>query len=164
MAHKPTGNPNGRPCVYRYIDDETGSVKYVGIVHKSSLQKRLTAHRFCDSWALDACWRIEYFECENRSEAEAFESHLISLYGTDKYYNKAKKAWGVNRFLPDVESWWKIAEIPRYDCVLTMRLAIEAKRLIREGNYDIALKLLDCIEFSKEGESDGKNGQTADSN
>ncbi len=55
-------------------------------------------HMNNDNWANDACWRVEYFECENCSEAEAFESHLIALYETWRYYNKAKCDWGENRW------------------------------------------------------------------
>lgn len=136
-----------KPCVYRYIDAESGITKYVGIVYKSDLEKRLMAHASKDLWALDGCWKVEYFECENRSEAEAFESHLIALYETHKYYNKAKTNWGLNRFLPDVEKWWKVAVLPKYDNLETMRFTLFIRGLIRQGRRKDALFLLDFIDF-----------------
>jgi hypothetical protein len=67
----------------------------------------MSLHRQCDIWKDLGIWRIEYFECENKSEAEAFESHLIALYGTDKYFNTNKVGWGLNQYLPDIENKWK---------------------------------------------------------
>lgn len=136
-----------KSCVYRYVDTTDNVVKYVGIVHKSKLEKRLLAHANNDKWALNGCWRVEYFECENRSEAEAFESHLIALYETHKYYNKAKTNWGLNRFLPDVEKWWKVAVLPKYDNLETMRFALFIRNLIRQERREDALFLLDFIDF-----------------
>ena len=77
--------------VYRYIDADDNKIKYVGIVYGKSLGEWITAHASQDDWRYKGNWRIEYFECETRSEAEAFESHLIALYKTYEYYNKAKK-------------------------------------------------------------------------
>ena len=136
-----------KPCVYRYIDTTDNVVKYVGIVHKSKLEKRLMAHANNDEWALNGCWKVEYFECENRSEAEAFESHLIALYGTDKYYNKAKTGWGINRFLPDVESWWKIARLPDFNDLETLNFSLEIRKLIRQNKRKEVLFMLNFLEF-----------------
>lgn len=147
-----------RPCVYRYVDASTNVVKYVGIVYKSSLERRIVAHMNNDNWANDACWRVEYFECENRSEAEAFESHLIALYETWRYYNKAKCDWGQNRFLPDIEKSWKVAVLPKYDDLETMRLVSFIKDLIRKGKKDEALFWFDFLDF--EEKTDGKNWET----
>jgi len=146
-----TGRPKieidqNKPCVYRYVDNESGIIKYVGIVYKGGLEKRLMVHANTDAWALDACWKVEYFECETRSEAEAFESHLITLYGTDKYYNKAKANWGINKYLPDVESMWKIAVTPHFADIETLNIAILIRKLIRAGKREEALLLLDLLE------------------
>ena len=80
----------GKPCVYRYIDKKDGIVKYVGIVYKQSLQKRIQDHLYNDEWCKNGNWKIEYFECETKSEVEAFEAHLIALYKTEKYFNKVE--------------------------------------------------------------------------
>ena len=136
-----------KPCVYRYVDTESGITKYVGIVYKGSLEKRLTAHMCMDPWANDACWKVEYFECKNRSEAEAFESHLIALYETHKYYNKANANWGLNRFLPDVEEWWQIAVMPKYENLEIMKFALFIRDLIRQERRKDVLFLLDFIDF-----------------
>lgn len=138
-----------KPCVYRYVDMDTGVTKYVGIVHKSNLEKRLVAHASKDWWAMDACWKVEYFECENRSEAEAFESHLIALYGTHKYYNKAKTNWGINKYLPDVENWWRTAVMPKYADMTTLLLATIIRKLIKAGKKEEVLSLLELIEIER---------------
>ena len=138
-----------KPCVYRYIDTTDNVVKYVGIVHKSKLEKRLLAHANNDEWALDGCWKVEYFECENRSEAEAFESHLIALYETHKYYNKAKANWGINKYLPDVESWWKPAVNPTCADFETMREFRKFKKAVAERNYEEAKRLFESFEITR---------------
>ena len=136
-----------KPCVYRYIDTTDNVVKYVGIVHESKLEKRLLAHANNDKWALNGCWKVEYFECENRSEAEAFESHLIALYGTHKYYNKAKANWGVNKYLPDVESWWKTAQLPKFNDMGILHFSIIVRKLIRQNMRKEALFMLNLLEI-----------------
>lgn len=138
-----------KPCVYRYIDTTDNVVKYVGIVHKSKLEKRLLAHANNDKWALNGCWKVEYFECENRSEAEAFESHLIALYKTYKYYNKAKANWGINKYLPDVEKWWKPAMNPTCADFETMREFRKFKKAVAERNYEEAKRLFESFEITR---------------
>lgn len=91
-------------CVYRYTDMSDGIIKYVGIVYKGTIANRHKTHTRED-WYIDGQFLVEYIVVKNRSEAEAIESHLISLYGTDKYYNKAKAGWGINSFLPTEYQW-----------------------------------------------------------
>lgn len=141
---------NTLPCVYRYIDTDDRVVKYVGIVHKSDLDSRLTAHLYRDNWCKEGNWDIEYFECQNRSEAEAFESHLIAVYETWKYYNKSKANWGANRFLPNVETWWKPARISAFKDSETMKAAFYVRSLIRDGKIDLAKSLLDMFVFEED--------------
>ena len=97
--------------VYRFIDETDNIIKYVGITRRDRIYDRMSLHKLYDSWKDLGIWRIEYFECENKSEAEAFESHLITLYGTDKYFNTMKVGWGLNQYLPDVENKWKLYEV-----------------------------------------------------
>ena len=137
------GRPRKEMCVYRYVDKNDGIVKYVGIVYNSTLERRIAVHKSMDPWALGGNWRIEYFECESRAEVEAFEAHLIALYGTDKYYNKAKKSWGINRFLPDVEGWWNVAEETTFEDKLTWKLSLTIKALIKRKMYKEVRELLD---------------------
>ena len=59
-------------------------------MYKQSLQKRIQDHLYSDEWCKNGNWEIEYFECETKSEVEAFEAHLIALYKTEKYFNKVK--------------------------------------------------------------------------
>ena len=92
--------------VYRYRDNTDGIIKYVGIVYGKTrtLAMRIYEHLLNDEWCNDN-FTIEYIteDIDNRSEAECFESHYISLYETDKYFNKAKSGWGINKYLPDRE-------------------------------------------------------------
>ena len=59
-------------------------VKYIGIVHNNNrtLEQRIKEHAK-DKWYIGKDWMIEYVKLATRSEAEAFESHYISKYGTD---------------------------------------------------------------------------------
>jgi hypothetical protein len=91
-------------CVYRYIDMSDGTIKYVGIVCNGTVANRHKAHSK-EEWYVDGQYLVEYIVVNNRSEAEAIESHLISLYGTDQYYNKAKTGWGINALLPTEFDW-----------------------------------------------------------
>ena len=131
--------------VYRYIDESDGIIKYVGIVYKRMIDVRIKAHASVDDWRDKGNWRVEYFECENRSVAEAFESHLIALYGTDKYYNKAKKGWGINKYLPDVESWWQIYSESRFTSYESMIVGLAIRKLIKMKKFNEASELLACI-------------------
>ena len=53
--------------VYRYIDENDGIIKYVGIVYKRMIDVRIKAHASVDDWRDKGNWRVEYFECENRT-------------------------------------------------------------------------------------------------
>ena len=133
--------------VYRYIDLADGIVKYVGIVHKTELWRRLAQHAYVDDWCKNGRWNIQYFECRNRSEAEAFESHLIALYGTGRYFNKVKSTWGINGFLPNVETWWKTASIQPFADLETYRMSLIFRRLLRDKKFDEAHWLYQFFEF-----------------
>lgn len=120
-----------------------------GIVYKNSLDKRIQDHYYTDDWCFGKRWTIEYFECDTRSEAEAFESHLISLYGSDKYYNKAKSNWGINRFLPDVEKLWKVAETSDFSDQETLEAALLFRLFLRNKEIEKARQIYQFFEFSE---------------
>ena len=95
--------------VYRYTDLLDEKIKYVGIVwsENRTLLQRILEHEKNDEWCKKGQFRIEYIT-ENilsRTDAEYFESHYISLYETDKYYNTKKSGWGVSSFLPERDDW-----------------------------------------------------------
>lgn len=119
--------------VYRYRDKEDGIIKYVGIVYGKTrtLEARLREHLHNDDWC-NKNFSIEYInvDIDNRSEAEAFESHYISLYETYKYFNKAKQHWGINKYLPDRESDFTeyISPYLKHD-LMTL--------YVTRGNYDV---------------------------
>ena len=96
--------------VYRYIDKEDNIIKYVGIVYGKcrTLKNRIEEHKTQDWWAKGKSFKIEYIteKIETRTDAEYFESHFISLYNTDKWFNKSKAGWGVSLFLPNRENDW----------------------------------------------------------
>lgn len=97
--------------VYRYIDKSDGIIKYVGIVwsENRSLKQRIKEHSINDFWCKKSEWYIEYIEenINSRTDAEYFEAHYISLYETDKYYNKSKSGWGISSYLPNRENEWE---------------------------------------------------------
>ena len=94
--------------VYRYIDLKDNITKYIGIITSKSknrcLEDRLKEHNTRDKWA-KGNYRIEYFLVKSRTDAEAFESHLIAYYKTYEYHNKAKKDWGLSAYLPTNIDW-----------------------------------------------------------
>ena len=94
--------------VYRYINKETKQIEYIGIVYsdKKILLDRMVEHSKEEKFQ-DKEWKIQYFECENRSVAEAWESHLIEKYETYKYLNVCKKGWGLNPYIPNDEDLWQ---------------------------------------------------------
>ncbi len=95
--------------VYRYIDKADGIIKYVGIVWGESrtLKDRIREHKN-DPWNKNINWLIQYITANinTRTDAEYFEAHYVSLYGTDKYFNKSKAGWGTSSFLPNREEEW----------------------------------------------------------
>jgi hypothetical protein len=93
-------------CVYRYIDINDNIVKYIGIVNQGTLPNRHKTHQRED-WYKEGTYLCQYIQLNNQSETEALESHLITYYGTDQYYNKAKAGWGLNSFIqtPNEEEW-----------------------------------------------------------
>lgn len=96
--------------IYRYTDIADNIIKYVGIVwgKNRTLIQRVIEHKKNDEWCRTRNWKIEYITngIDTRSEADAFESHYISLYNTSKYFNIAKDNYGVNKYLPDRENDW----------------------------------------------------------
>ena len=136
--------------VYRYTDIDDGIIKYVGIVwsENRTLNQRIKEHSQNDVWCRDKEWEIEYI-CEDinsRTDAEYFEAHYISLYGTDKYFNERKSGWGVSSFLPNRENDWK-----KYD--VAHRKVIPNKTI---SEIDMAKILTDKL-FSLEDDKDRLN-------
>lgn len=95
--------------VYRYTDLADGIIKYVGIVWSDNrtLSERINEHDLNDEWCKVRRWKIEYIteNITTRTDAEYFEAHYISLYGTDQYFNSKKSGWGVSSFLPKRDDW-----------------------------------------------------------
>ena len=139
-------------CVYRYIDCADDTIKYVGIVRKATLKDRIMAHFCSDEWAKEKIWRVEYFECETQSEVEAFEGHLISLYGTGKYYNKSKASWGLNKYLPDIESKWKLVYKSNALDIETAKEILRFRKLVREKRLDDAMEIFKEFIFVEDAE------------
>lgn len=138
-------------CVYRYTDIDDEIIKYVGIVRKGNLAERLATHEREDDWCKNKAWFIEYFECETQSEVEAFEAHLIALYGTDKYFNIKKAGWGINKYLPNIEDWWKPATFPICQDFETMRELIKFKQAIKDRDIEKVEKIYNEFIFNYEG-------------
>jgi hypothetical protein len=94
--------------VYRYVDKNDQVVKYIGIVYgkNRTLRQRIKEHFLHDSWCNEN-FIIEYIyeNIKTRTDAEYLESHYISYYNTDKYYNIAKSGWGTSSFIPERNDW-----------------------------------------------------------
>lgn len=100
--------------VYRYVDIVDNIIKYVGIVYgeSRSLEQRINEHKN-DYWYKNSIWKVEYLDIEirTRTDAEFYESHFISYFQTDKYYNISKSGWGVSDLISNDESQWKTFQI-----------------------------------------------------
>ena len=93
---------------YKYTDLADNIVKYIGIVQVEgrTVSKRAKDHFYAPKdkeWFREKIWKIEYIYCKTRSDCEALENHCIALYGTYKYYNKAKANWGLCTFIGDIK-------------------------------------------------------------
>jgi hypothetical protein len=138
--------------VYRYIDKRDEIIKYVGIVWSDNrtISERCIEHLKNDEWCNEE-YRIEYIERDihSRTDAEYLESHLISLYQTDKYYNIRKAGWGISNVLPR-EFDWKEYELPldtsilepdipekQPDRILSFNQSIQVKTYINSLNSEI---------------------------
>lgn len=122
---------NKTACVYRYIDLADNIIKYVGIVHHGNLNSRLRAHAKTDQWCMVRKWRIEILSCDklNRTDAEYLEAHFISLYHTDKWFNKAKAGWGVSSIISYSEDDWQEYKSDLIDTEINKEKELEIKRL-----------------------------------
>lgn len=91
--------------VYRYVDLQDFSVKYVGIVYDSDRIKRRIEEHIKD-FDERKTYRVDILdlECE-RIDLEYLEAHFISLYNAE--YNKRKRNYGVSVFIPNLEALWK---------------------------------------------------------
>ena len=127
-------------CVYRYLDVDDEKIKYVGICNNGTLSNRHRGH-MNDEWFRNGNFICEYIQYQNRSETEAMESHLISVYGTDKYYNKSKTGWGEISFIQTpYEIDWNLA--PWYTIE---RLKENAIKYIRANCFLSASNCLETI-------------------
>lgn len=90
-------------CVYKYIDNADGIVKYIGITrnmynrYKQHLTDKLQDHD----------WTIAFIDGLSKTDAEILESHFISEYGTEKYFNVAKTTDGIAQFLQVPDTAWR---------------------------------------------------------
>ena len=88
--------------LYKYIDmNDIVSEK------NRELKDRIIEHYKKDVWS-HGYFRVEYIELQSKTDAEYLESHFISVYRTDKYFNKAKKEWGKSALLENRKFIWKL--------------------------------------------------------
>ena len=92
------------PKVYKYINKETNETDYIGIVWSADreLKKRIKEHSKYDKMDLNK-YEVHYFDVETKADAEVWEGHLITYYGTQERLNKSKANWGLCTFLKGQE-------------------------------------------------------------
>lgn len=66
-------------CVYRYIDEITGEIMYVGKTN-SSLRARIVAHRYEEKFLEHGPYKVEFVELSNKVETDSVEKILINLW------------------------------------------------------------------------------------
>ncbi len=94
------------PYIYRYLDKNDETYKYVGISQsRKGLKRRIYAHK-SDSWFGNGDWTIEYAFVESITDLEMLEGHFISELKTYLWYNKAKSKWGKSRLFNIPELDW----------------------------------------------------------
>ena len=94
--------------VYRYTDKEDGIIKYVGIVCRDSenaLMNRIKEHANNDKWCVGKTWKIEYIIVPTKNDAHSLESHFIELYGTKRWFNRAKTKLGILTYYKEKPEW-----------------------------------------------------------
>ena len=92
--------------VYKYVDNNDGIVKYVGLVNPgNSLSNRIKQHKR-DKWYHNQ-FSIYYTEVATKTDCEFLESHFIAYYHSDEYFNKAKSNWGESKFDVSIVDWKK---------------------------------------------------------
>lgn len=132
-------------CVYRFVDLEDNTVKYIGIVfgENRTLKQRTFEHARYDDWCKEGSWKVEFFDVNSRSEAESLEGHLISLYNTGDFYNKSKSRWGVNSFFFGLQfRWEEYCRVFNGEVQITGDLSIPFIRIeIGQWNLNGALSL-----------------------
>lgn len=101
--------------VYRYTDLSDGIIKYVGIVWSDNrtLKQRVDEHFRNDDWCKGRKWKVEFLKrnINSRTDAELFESHYISEYATDKYYNIKKSGWGKSDLINSKNEEWELYQV-----------------------------------------------------
>lgn len=86
--------------------------------------------------------KIEYIPIE---DIKPYENN--AKLHTYEHYNKAKKNWGLNKYLPNVEKWWKIYKDTRYENLEAMKVALYVRSLIKAKQYIEAEKMLAYIDI-----------------
>ena len=137
-------------AVYEYIEIETGLVRYIGIVNNGTIANRHRQHTR-DSWYKSGDFKIRYIQCNNQSETEAIEAHLISLYPDEQLYNKAKKGWGINKYLPN-EYEWKDLNLTYDDLIQVMKNKIYYSKSEYVNNKIVQLWIDLCNYIRKSSE------------
>lgn len=66
-------------CVYRYVENGTGKVLYVGKTN-SSLRARVTAHRYEEGFQKAKDFHVEYIALSNAVETDCIEKYFINKW------------------------------------------------------------------------------------
>ena len=92
------------PKVYKYVNKNTSMVDYIGIVcgKNRKISRRIFEHSKQDNMSLND-YDVYYFNVKTRFDAEVWEGHLITYYGTQERLNKRKANWGLCTFLKGQE-------------------------------------------------------------
>lgn len=107
------------PYIYRYLDKNDKTYKYVGISkNKCAFRRRINAHK-ADWWHGKGKWYIDYAFVASKSDVEFLEGVLIARLGTWAWYNKAKVTWGDSALFDVPELKWEMYESENADCLHT---------------------------------------------
>lgn len=129
--------------VYRYIDTKDNIVKYIGIVcrdGRNALEKRIYEHKMSDSWCQGKSWRVEYITVATKNDANALESHFISLYETHRWFNQKKIDQGILSYYKEDTKWITFID----------NLTIEQREIKRHKNCDVVISIENLLDVFAE--------------
>lgn len=133
--------------IYRYVDLDDEIIKYVGTVWSGdcTLKDKHLWHKEHDSWCKDNHWRIEYLQkdIKTRVESDIFESHYVSKFGTNEYFNTHTVGYGMSDTVDDTNDVWEIfySDDEARPSEFVKRLEITGCKFLEMNDGGICLRL-----------------------
>lgn len=119
-------------CVYRYVEDATGKVIYVGKTN-CSLRARITAHRYEKEFQNAGDFHVEYINLSNSVETDCVEKFLINKW--KPVLNTKDNISGISNIISSELN--EIDWIPYKEYEKTYKNPVAVKKLIDDANNKV---------------------------